>query len=206
MSLTVPALPIEKRYNVAPTQTAPVVRIKEGARRLDMLRWGLIPSWSKDIKIGYKLLNARAESLGEKPSFRSAYRSRRCLIPASGFYEWKQNEGSKIKQPYYITGSSTEILVFAGLWEEWRSPQGEVIESYTIITTDTNDLLKTLHNRMPVILKPEDFERWLNPNSTSQELCSLLAPCDSGYLKFYPVSTQVNSAKFQEAKCIERTG
>lgn len=203
MTLTVPGIPIAKRYNVAPTQQAPVVRRHEnGERHLELLRWGLIPSWSKDIKIGYKLINARGETVHEKPSFRAAFKSRRCLIPVSGFYEWKKSTESAQKQPYYIRGKE-EVLVFAGLWERWQSPEGETIDSYSIITTEANDLLKPLHDRMPVILDPSDFEKWLGPKTTPQELRNLLLPCDPERLTYYAVSTLVNSPKQDIPECIE---
>jgi putative SOS response-associated peptidase YedK len=132
-----PALNVPARYNVAPTQQVPIVRLEDGRRRLAMVRWGLVPFWAKDLNVGYKMINARAETVAEKPSFRTAFRKRRCLVPASGFYEWKGPAGEK--QPYYITLKGGP-MTFAGLWESWRSAEGETIESCTIIVTDANTL------------------------------------------------------------------
>jgi len=205
MSLTVPGIPIENRYNVAPSQQAPVVRLhSEGKWRTELLRWGLVPSWAKDSKIAYKLINARSETIAVKPSFRSAFKARRCLIPASGFYEWQKLQTTKQKQAYYIRSKGDGPIVFAGLWERWKPPQNELIESYSIITTNSNDLIRPLHDRMPVILEPKSFEKWLEPDASPDELNSLLKPCSPELLRIYRVSSHVNSPKNDDAQCIQQ--
>ena len=153
------------RFNIAPTQDAPVVRMSGGSRRLDMLRWGLIPSWADDASSSARTINARSETAAEKPSFRDAFRERRCLVPADAFYEWKKVPRGK--QPYAIRRADDTPLAFAGLWESWRDPSrpaADAVESFTILTTTPNQRLAGLHDRMPVILSPGDFERWLDPD------------------------------------------
>ena len=167
-----------------------------------MVRWGLIPNWAKDAKIGYSLINARADTVAEKPAFRSAFKRRRCLIPADGFYEW-QATGTKVKQPYFIRMMDQEPFAFAGLWEEW-TPEGEEIQSCSIITTDPNELMKPIHNRMPAILSANDYTAWLDPEELPDTLKGLLHPYDLGQMEAYPVSTFVNRPINQGPKCIER--
>lgn len=220
MELTTPLLDLDERYNVAPTQRSPVVRADIGAdgtigpggpRALVTLRWGLIPSWAKDTKIGNTAINARAEGIESKPAFRSAFKRRRCIVPVSGFYEWKKT-GEKTKQPYYITSAADdELLAFAGLWEWWKPPaddagvQAEPIESFTIITTTPNEVMANLHDRMPVILDRADFTRWLDPaNTDTASLLSLLKPYPSELLRCWPVSTIVNAPKNDVPECVER--
>jgi putative SOS response-associated peptidase YedK len=172
------------RYNIAPTQDVPVI-IHNSPNRLVMMRWGLIPHWAKDESIGYKMINARAETITQKPSFRSLIRSKRCIVPASGFYEWKQIEG-KGKQPYYIHADAGEYLPFAGLYDTWKNPEGREINSFTIITTQPTANLQAIHNRMPVILEPKAEEVWLNPDVTDpQELTPLLHPDTIRPLAFF---------------------
>lgn len=181
------------RYNIAPTQPIAVVP-NDGRNAVDFFVWGLIPSWAKDPAMGSRLINARAETLAEKPSFRTAYKRRRCLILADGFFEWKQNPGGKGKTPHYITLANHQPFAFAGLWEQWFSPDGSEIKSATIITTEPNELMAQLHNRMPVILHPEDFPRWLDPaERPAAALQPLLAPYPAADMLAYPVSTMVNS-------------
>ncbi|HVM81646.1 MAG TPA: SOS response-associated peptidase [Stellaceae bacterium] len=195
------------RYNIAPTQDAPVVRQRrepKGERTLQMLRWGLIPSWAKDTKMGAKLINARSESIAEKPSFRSAFRRRRCLVPADGFYEWRP-EGTR-KQPYLIARRDREPFAFAGLWERWTPKEGDAIDSFTIVTTDANALLRPLHLRMPVILAPEDCGRWLDPDAVEGDLLPLLRPAPEKWLGYAPVSPRVNAASVDDPALIETTG
>lgn len=209
MGLTTP--PLEKdfvpRYNIAPTQLAPVVRADDrgGVRALAMLRWGLVPSWAKEIKIGASMINARAEAIETKPAFRTALKRRRCIVPVSGFYEWKKLADGKSKQPYYIHSSSEdEPLAFAGLWERWQPPDAEAVETFTIITTSPNQMMKSLHDRMPVILAPEDVDRWLDPaNHDAAVLLPLLKPAPDDSLVYYPVSTLVNSPRNDEQACIQ---
>ncbi len=192
------------RYNIAPSQEVPVVRTNEdGSRTLGMIRWGLIPSWAKDGKIGYRTINARGETVAEKPSFRSAFKRRRCLIVADGFYEWKKK--GKVKQPYYIHLKGKKPFAFAGLWECWEKGSEGPVESCTIVTTEANDLLKELHERMPVILSPADYALWLDPKTEGKEaIHPLIRPYFQGEMAFYPVSTRVNSPKNNDPACIEK--
>lgn len=188
------------RYNVAPGQDILVVRgnPESGKREAVSLHWGLIPAWSKDKKIAYKLVNARAETAASKPSFRSAFRHRRCLIPTEGFYEWKPpSEGRKAKQPYYIQMRDHEPFALAGLWEHWENKDsGEIIESCTILTTEANDDVRELHDRMPVIIDPKDFRLWLDPSAQrAEDVKELLRPAAGGILTTQTVSTLVNSPK-----------
>jgi putative SOS response-associated peptidase YedK len=197
------------RYNVAPSQQVPIVRREQDnvARELVQVRWGLIPLWAKDEKIGAKMINACAEGIDAKPSFREAFkRGRRCLIPADGFYEW-QKEGSA-KQPWRITLADGGPLAFAGLWERWeKAPDGVPVESCTIITTAANALVATLHDRMPVILPASAYGPWLGEvNASSRELLALLKPYPPDAMRAYPVSTVVNSARNDTPECIEPAG
>jgi putative SOS response-associated peptidase YedK len=183
------------RYNAAPMQWLPVIRQRpSGERVMQTLRWGLLPSWAKDETIANRLINARAETLSEKPSFRTAYRKRRCIVPADGFYEWaKRPDG---KQPYYIHASDGSILAFAGLWERWTRPDdGESIDSFTIVTTAANDRMRALHARMPAILAPEDLARWLDPASTLETTSELLGPCPDELLALHPVTRAVGNVR-----------
>ena len=193
------------RYNIAPSQpVAAIVQLhNEPKRKLHWLRWGLIPSWAKDPAIGYKLINARAETASEKPSFRSAFKHRRCLIPSDGFYEWQRLEGSKSKkQPYYFSLTDNTPFAFAGLWERWESKEGDIVETCTILTTDANDLVSPIHDRMPAILSPEDYNLWLDPNFTrSDSLQAMLKPYPAEAMKVYPVSSTVNSPKNDSPEC-----
>lgn len=182
-------LPIEPRYNIAPAQS--ILAIKAYNEPV-MLRWGLIPAWAKDKSVGYKMINARAETIAEKPSFRSAYRSRRCLIPADGFYEW-----GAAKQPYHIRREDRGLFCFAGLWEEWSGPDA-MISSCTIITTEANGLLKPIHHRMPVVLQHGDYGAWLGDDSNH-----LLETADWPDFEVRPVSTFVNNARNEGLRCID---
>ena len=184
-------------YNIAPTETAPVMRVVDGRPAVALLRWGLIPYWAKDAAIGNRLINARADTLTEKPAFRDAYRTRRCLVPASGFYEWKKIPGGK--QPWYVTSADGTMLAFAGLWERWRPAGGEPVLSFTIITTDANDPLKGIHDRMPAILWPGDFDAWLKTPDPS----GLLRPCQPEMLTAYPVSPAINSPHNDDPRLVE---
>ena len=206
-----PAQNLAARYNIAPSQQAAVVRADPaGGRRLAMLRWGLLPGWAKDVRLAYKLINARAETIAEKPSFRAAFRARRCLIPVDGFYEWKTEGG--VKQPYLITAPAGPFA-FAGLWERWTVPPGsalpglyaghapgEVIESFTIITTRANRTLEPIHGRMPAIIAPREFDTWLSGDDPTR-LAVLLRPYD-GLLRAIKVSRHVNSPKLDDPACI----
>ena len=194
---------LQPRYNIAPSQTIAAIRLDpdSGDRRLSLLRWGLIPFWAKDIKIGYKMINARGETVPSKPAFRAAFKQRRCLIPASGFYEWKREK--RKKQPFYFQVKDGPVFAFAGLWEHWESPEGEAVESCTIITTEANSLLEPVHDRMPVILRERDYELWLDPaTKTSATLTSFLRPFPAEEMTAHPVSTLVNSPTNDVAECI----
>lgn len=198
------ALGFEAHYNLAPTQVAPVIRQREGTRDASMLRWGLLPSWSKDETLANKLFNARSETAAEKPSFRAAMKSRRCLIPANGFYEWARTVDGK--QPYYIHLASGDPLAMAGLWEHWRTAEGETLETFTILTTEANERIRPLHDRMPVILPPETWGLWLNAARTPMQLEPLMAPLPSGMLALHPVGKAVGNARVDRADLIEPFG
>ncbi len=195
---------VEPRYNISPTQ--PVLgitaRSQSGSRLGSLFHWGLIPFWAKDKKIAAKLTNARSETLSEKPSFRAAYKYRRCLVPTDGFYEWKKEGGAK--QPYRIQMEGGKPFAFAGLWEHWSGPDGEELQSCTIVTTDANRLMEPVHHRMPVILKPADYDLWLDPDTREpKRLAPLLAPYRGGDLELFPVSAYVNKSGNEGPRCRE---
>ncbi len=178
------------RYNIAPTQPVAVIT-NDDPKALTFYRWGLIPSWAKDMKIGNQMINARSESVHEKPAFRSAFKRRRCLIPADGFYEWRKEGSDKI--PMFIHLKDRPIFAMAGLWEIWNSPEGDEIRTCTILTTDANSFMETIHNRMPVILRKEDYAFWLSPQEEPvPALQALLKPFDPDAMTAYPVSKMVN--------------
>ncbi len=184
-------------FNVAPTHEVPIVRAVEDNRSISLLRWGLVPFWAKDLKIGSKMINARSETVAEKPAFRSAFAKRRCLIPADGFYEWAKVTGQKNKQPYYIYRSDGEPLVFAGLWERWtpKAQDGdapETIETFTVLTTSANSDMEPVHNRMPVMIPPSAWDSWLDPGTPQADLADLAVPAPDGLLELRAVSTAVN--------------
>lgn len=191
------------RYNIAPSQPVPVVVADEtGVRHLDAFHWGLIPVWAKDPKIGYKMINARAETLAEKSSFKVSFRRHRCLILTDGFYEWQKTADGK--QPVFIHRKDRRVFAFAGLFSRWMSPGGDEVLSCTIITTQPNTLLAPVHNRMPVILPPDARQAWLSPTEQSPaQLQQLLVPYPSAELDFYPVSKYVNYPSNDSPTCIE---
>lgn len=193
---------IQPRFNIAPSQ--PVAVVPNDARfKLDFFVWGLIPSWAKDPSIGNRMINARAETLDEKPSFRTALRRRRCLILADGFYEWRATPGARAKTPMYIKMKSGEPFAFAGLWESWHSPDGSNILSCTIITTEPNSLLESIHNRMPVILPKDSYANWLEPDEIDPKRGKeLLNPYPADLMTAYPVSTLVNSPENENPLCV----
>ncbi len=200
--ITGPLPEVWPSYNVAPTQQVAVVLAGDGMRRLEMLRWGLIPPWADDPEIGSRMINARSETVAEKPSFRRAFKERRCLIPADGFYEWQRTDSGK--QPYYVRKKDGRPFAFAGLWESWKNPEDSEIRSCTILTTDANELVGGIHHRMPVILPPENYEVWLDPFFREADaLLPLLEPYPSGDMEAYPVSRFVNKPSNDEARCIE---
>ena len=191
---------VRPRYNIAPTQEVLAVT-NDGQRRGEMMRWGLVPSWAKDIKIGNRMINAVSETAAGKPAFRSAFRRRRCLVLADGFFEWRK-EGKK-RVPLYFTQKSGETMAFAGLWENWKSPEDEWIRSCTILTTAANSFIKQVHNRMPVILSDETIPLWLDPlTETPDNLEPLLLPASSELLEVREVSPVVNNARSEGPECI----
>ena len=193
---------LSPRYNIAPSQPIAVVRLLPGKdfRSLDMLRWGLIPHWAKDMNIGYKLINARGETLAQKPSFRTSFKKQRCLIAADGFYEWKHS--GKTKQPFYVQLKKKTVFGFAGLWESWNSSDGNIIESCTIITTSPNELIRGIHDRMPVILHPKNYETWLQDSPSMNSLQHLLMPYPADEMEIFQVSSEVNSPKNDSPSCL----
>ena len=190
------------RYNVAPSQPVAAVA-NNGKNAVEFFKWGLVPGWAKDVSIGNRMINARAESLAEKPSFRTAYKRRRCLVLADGFYEWQLTPGSKAKTPMFIKLKSGEPFAFAGLWEAWHLDQADALLSCTIITTTPNALMEKIHNRMPVILKPEAYPVWLDPSEqTPDKLDKLLKPYPASQMAAFAVSRLVNDPKNDSPDCI----
>lgn len=196
----VPAPP--PRYNVAPTQPVSAIAQPGPTRQFRIFQWGLVPSWSKDPTIGNRMFNARAETVAEKPSFRAPFKRRRCLILADGFYEWLRD--GKKKQPIYIQMIDQALFGLAGIWEAWSGADGSYLETCTILTTEPNELMAPIHNRMPVIIHPEDYALWLAPEvQTKAPLMHLLRPYEAEAMQAYPVSTFVNNARNESPECIE---
>lgn len=190
------------RYNIAPTQGVASV-LNEPIRKLSYVHWGLIPQWAKDSKIGNKLINARAETVHEKPSFRSSFKSKRCLILADGFYEWKKLPGRGAKIPVYFRLSDAKSFAFAGIWDSWNGGGSEALRSCCIITTTANDLISTAHHRMPVILPPSTFDLWLQPVSADiEELRSVLTPYPANKMVAFPASIKVNNMRNDESDLV----
>jgi putative SOS response-associated peptidase YedK len=190
------------RYNIAPTQDVATIRQSRATaeRRFAWMKWGLIPYWAKDASVGYKMINARAETAAQKPAFGEALKKRRCLVPADGFYEWQKT--GKVKQPFCITMADEGVFAFAGLWDRWKNAEGKIVETCSILTTMPNRLVEDIHDRMPAILRPEDYELWLDPGEQRVEAVSeLLKPFDSTRMKRYPVSTRVNNVTNDDAEC-----
>lgn len=196
---------LEARYNIAPTQEVAIVRRREdGRRELATMHWGLVPFWAKEKAIGNRLINARAESVAEKPSFRDSFKKRRCLIPASGFYEWQKVDGRK--QPWLLKVRGELPFAFAGLWSSWRdraSEAGEVLETCTIVTTAPNELAARVHDRMPAILPYGKHDAWLDPTAAPDALSALLAPYPADEMEAWPVSTRVNNPRNEDSACAE---
>jgi len=208
---------VEPRFNIAPTQDVAVVRAPAGLREHPGLhlapagspvprealtmRWGLVPRWAREIGSGQPLINARSETVSEKPSFRDSYRERRCLVVADGFYEW-QSAGRR-KQPYWIGFADRRPFAFAGLWDRWNAPEGDSVDSCVILTTEANEALQPLHDRMPVIVKPEDFDLWMDPDTIPWELEPLLRPYPEDDMTFHPVTTRVNYVANDDPSCVE---
>jgi putative SOS response-associated peptidase YedK len=192
---------IEPRYNVAPTQQVAVVRNQGDRNRLDLLKWGLVPTWSKDLSFGSHLINARSETVAEKPTFRHAIKYRRCIIPISGFYEWLRSGGKK--QPYYIQLADQSPMCLAGVWESWKAPDGSELETFAILTTSANKLVESIHDRMPVILYPDTFNLWLSHNMHDPEqLQPLYQPFPAEEMHAFKVPDLVNNPRFDSPACI----
>lgn len=202
-----PSGPTTPRHNVSPSHEVAVVRVlpPDRERKLDLLRWGLIPPWSKDSSLsGGRMINARSESVTEKPSFRTPLKRQRCLVPADGFYEWKKAD--KRNQPYFIRLKTESPFAFAGLWEKWTGPDGKGVGTFTILTTYANEFLKDIHERMPVILHPEDYDAWLDPKiQDPTAVLPLLKPYPVEEMEAYPVGPYVNSPKNDGPDCIRPT-
>ena len=200
---------VHPRYNIAPMTEVAIVRVNaEGQRECVRMRWGLVPRWAKDPSIGAKMINARGETIAEKPSFRTAYRRHRCLLPADGFYEWMPlpaagggNDRSR-KLPVHVGMKHGGLFGMAGLHERWLSPEGEILDTCTIVTTSANAALQGVHDRMPVIIAPEQYARWLDP--AVADVPELVAPFPAGSMAYYPVSTRVNNVHHDDASLIER--
>jgi putative SOS response-associated peptidase YedK len=198
------ALPVlQPRYNIAPTQPIAIVRATPTQpREFGLVRWGLVPFWAKDLTIGARMINARSETVAEKPAFRAALRYRRCLILADGFYEWQKQD--KHKQPFYIHLADHPLFAFAGLWESWQGSDGSKLETCTILTTSANTLMQPIHDRMPVILHAQDYDQWLDPTQqTAANLQPLLQPYPEHEMNAYSVSATVNKASSDRPECIQ---
>ena len=190
------------RYNIAPTQPAPVIRQhpKEPVRQLSLMRWGLIPSWAKDSSGAAQMINARSETASTKPAFRDALKSRRCLIPADGFYEWMRT--GKTKQPYCFEVNDGQLFAFAGIWDRWKDPSGQWVKTCSILTTPPNAVTSPVHDRMPGILDPDSYDLWLDPRMTNLAAASeLLKPYDARLMRCYPVSARINRVANDDEEC-----
>jgi putative SOS response-associated peptidase YedK len=193
---------VAPRYNIAPTQPVAAIRLDEsGERELTYFQWGLIPSWAKDLTIGSRMINARAETAAEKPSFRAAFKRRRCLLPASGFYEWQKTGDGK--QPIFVRPAGDDLFGLAGLWEIWRDAEGSELQTCTILTTAPNDLMEPIHNRMPAIIEPDDYSMWLDPGDRPEDGLHLLRPYPPELMAAYAVSTAVNNPRNEGRQLVE---
>jgi putative SOS response-associated peptidase YedK len=194
---------IDARYNIAPTQKILGISQESNEREAVLFKWGLVPSWSKDPSMGARLINARSETVHEKPAFRESFKRRRCIIPADGYYEWQRTGGRK--QPYYFIMRDERLFGFAGLWDRWKSPEGEILETCTILTTEANEKARDIHDRMPVILSASDYDLWLDEDVCKLELLKeLFRPYPSEEMSAYPVSTLVNNVRVDRAELIEQ--
>jgi putative SOS response-associated peptidase YedK len=199
-----PAFTLHDSYNVAPGQMLPVIIQSEHGRTIEPMKWGLVPMWAKDINIGYKMINAREDGIFDKPAWRGPIRHHRCLVPATGFYEWKHLDGKKTKQPYFIKPKDQELFAFAGIFDVWHDKvTGSELWSYSIITTEPNKEMTAIHDRMPVILHPDDWDVWLSPSLDDRgAIEALLRPYGDGTLEMYEVSSDVNIVKNNDNKLI----
>lgn len=195
---------LKARYNIAPQQPVPVVRQNnQGQRSLDLLRWGLVPAWSAGPQSRFSMINARAETVAEKPAYRNAFRYRRCVLPASGFYEWRA-AGKAPKQPFVIRRRDQQPLLLAGLWEDWSDSHGNALSSCSIIVTNANSAIASIHQRMPVLLQQDDLARWLDPKiQHTADLMPLLKPCASDLLEIYPVNRAINNIHSEGVELIQ---
>jgi putative SOS response-associated peptidase YedK len=199
----VTVLNLQPRYNIAPTQLVPVIGLEpSGERALKQFRWGLIPYWSKEMPKSAPLINARSEGIASSKMFSEAFQKRRCLVPADGFFEWHKDKSDK--RPWRIVDAERPAFAFAGVWEGWRNPEGEILRSFAIVTTDANEKLAPIHDRMPVMLKREDEDAWLDPTTPEPTLLSLLAPYDAARTELYRVDTRVNNVKNDDPQCLEK--
>lgn len=196
-----PEFEFQPRFNIAPSQKAPVVARDSRGRRMGLLRWGLVPSWAKDPSIGNRLINARSETVDEKPSFRSAFRRRRCLVPADGFFEWKKEDGEKM--PCWVHPANRGLLAFAGLWERWEPEGSDPLHTFTILTREAAPEIRGIHPRMPVILAAEAWNAWLDPETDPGILSRILEENQAPALSAYPVSSRVNVPRNDDPSCIE---
>jgi putative SOS response-associated peptidase YedK len=197
----VSGLNLEPRYNIAPTQEAPVIVHANGKRTLELFRWGLIPWWAKDPAIGNQMINARAETLGEKPAFKYLLEKRRCLVLADGFYEWRKEGKQKVPMRFKL--KSGEPFAFAGLWDSWKQPDGNLLCTYTIVTTEPNEVLRPIHNRMPAMLSNEDAQKWLTVDDEITHALTLLKPFPAGAMEGYDVSPLVNNPRNDLPECVQ---
>lgn len=193
----------KERYNIAPTQEAPVVIRQESKLELHSLRWGLVPAWAKDETLGSRMINARAETIQEKPSFKEPFKTKRCLVPADGFIEWENTKGGK--KPHYFTLQNNALFAFAGIWSEWKK-NGGWLRTFSIITTDCNALVHPIHHRMPVLLAPENYNTWLDTSTETATLKSLLTPFPADSMERIAISKEINSAKNDRAECLQPAG
>jgi len=200
-----PAFEYPPRFNIAPSQDAPVIAQDQGGRRMGLLRWGLVPFWAKDPAIGHKMINARSETVDTKPAFRSAFERRRCLVPADGFFEWKKGEGGKTKVPHWIHRVDKGPFAMAGLWDRWEPEEGEPLFSFTILTKQATPDLANIHPRMPVILSRDALDGWLDPDASGEDVLALLRQANPE-MKARPVSTLVNSPRNDSPECIQPAG
>lgn len=192
------------RYNIAPSSWVPVIRqAPDGRRVVDLLRWGLVPTWAENEAIGAKLNNARGETVAEKPSFRAAYRRRRCIVPASGFYEWQAVEGSPRKQPWYISLLDGKPMAMGGLWESWTAADGNLVRTFCVITTGPNEIMAPIHDRMPVLLPPDTWATWLSPDSDLARIAPMIAPLPALQMQAWPVSRKVSNAREDSSDLVE---
>ncbi|MBL8835036.1 MAG: SOS response-associated peptidase [Alphaproteobacteria bacterium] len=194
-----PAPNLPPRYNVAPTQRVPVIRRAAGARAIDLLRWGLVPSWAKDLSVGSRMINARGESVAEKPAYRAAFRARRCLVPADGFYEWQTVGQNPPKHPFLFRMRDGRPFAFAGLWERWQSPEREIVETFTIVNTAATGMMTDYHDRVPIVLAPADYDAWLD---ASVDPMPLIQAPPGDWFAVTPVSAYVNDVRHDDPGCL----